>query len=91
MKAEKLVNPAQLVDELTYTNYAHNRRLSPHITPERWAKIYPNAEAMEARFTADAVKAQDMLRSAVEWHQQNEAEVLPTPLLAILCAARQVC
>jgi hypothetical protein len=43
----------EVVDYLTYCNYAHNRRISPHITPERWAKIYPNAAAMEAKFQAD--------------------------------------
>lgn len=41
----------ELVDELTYRNYAHNRRISPGVTPERWAKAYgPTAAAMEARY-----------------------------------------
>ena len=48
--------PSDLVCELTYINYAHNRRLSPHIAPDRWARIYPNAEAMEKRFQAESMK-----------------------------------
>jgi hypothetical protein len=44
---------AEVVDYLTYCNYAHNRRISPHITPERWARIYPNATALETKFQAE--------------------------------------
>lgn len=41
----------EFIDELTYRNYAHNRRISPQVTPERWEKAYgPNAVAMEERF-----------------------------------------
>lgn len=44
----------ELVDELTYRNYAHNRRISPGVTPERWAKAYgPTSVAMEARYQAE--------------------------------------
>lgn len=50
------MNVRDLIDELTYTNYAHNRRISPHISPERWARIYPNAEAMERRFKTENMK-----------------------------------
>jgi hypothetical protein len=42
-----------LVDELTYRNYAHNRMLSPHISPERWQKAYGDTAAMEKRFHAE--------------------------------------
>lgn len=38
--------PAELVDYLTYSNYAHNRNLAPHITPERWKKVY-GADAVD--------------------------------------------
>ena len=44
------LTPAGLVDELTYISYAHNRKLSPEVSSERWAAIYPNAAAMERRY-----------------------------------------
>lgn len=38
---------------LTYSNYAHNRRISPHVTPEQWEKVYgsdsPKLEAAYQR------------------------------------------
>jgi len=40
---------------------------------------------------AEAFQAQDLLRAAVLWHQRNEEAELPTPLLAMLWAARRVC
>lgn len=41
----------EIIDDLTYCNYRHNRRLRPDISPERWVKVYgPNAVAMEERF-----------------------------------------
>ena len=43
-----------IVDYLTYSNYRHNRNLSPHITPEQWAKCgYPNVTAMEAKYQTE--------------------------------------
>ena len=43
-----------IVDYLTYANYRHNRTISPHITPEQWAKCgYPNVTAMEAKYQAE--------------------------------------
>ena len=42
-----------VIDYLTYANYAHNRRISPDISPERWARIYPNADKLEAKYQAD--------------------------------------
>ena len=48
------LTPSEIADELTYINYAHNRRLSPHISPERWEKVYPNAQALEARFQEES-------------------------------------
>lgn len=40
----------EIIDELTYRSYAHNRRMFPQTTPEQWAVIFPNVPAMEARF-----------------------------------------
>lgn len=40
-----------IIDELTYISYAHNREIAPHISPERWRKLYgQRTEAMEARY-----------------------------------------
>lgn len=48
------MNAADLISDLTYRNYSFNRERAPHITPERWAKVYgPGAERMEARYQAD--------------------------------------
>ena len=44
------INAMQLVDNASYSQYAFNRRRSPAITPERWAKIWPNQAALEARY-----------------------------------------
>lgn len=48
-----------LVDELTYINYRHNRNLSPHISVERWELVYgAPAPAMEARYQAEKLRRQ---------------------------------
>lgn len=39
-----------IADELTYRSYASNRRRSPWIAPERWARVYENAAEMERRY-----------------------------------------
>jgi hypothetical protein len=41
---------AALIDELSYRSYAHNREQAPHISPQSWAKVVPNAEQMEERY-----------------------------------------
>jgi hypothetical protein len=52
-----------------------------------------NAAALrpEQGTVAEAFQAQAVLRAMTEWHQQNESEVLPTALLCMLVAAREVC
>ena len=50
------MSDAQLVDELTYINYKHNRNHSPDRTPEQWARVYPNAEALEKRYQDERAK-----------------------------------
>ena len=37
----------EIIDTLIYINYKHNRELSPHITPDRWALVYGEAEVKE--------------------------------------------
>lgn len=45
------MTPAEVVDYLTYRNYVHNRRIAPHVTPERWEKVYgPGAREMEEQY-----------------------------------------
>ena len=45
------MKPSEIVSELTYQSYAHNRQLSPDISPERWAKVFGvGAALMEERF-----------------------------------------
>lgn len=43
-----------VVDELTYRSYQHNRRIAPGVSPERWQKIFPDAERMEHRFQSES-------------------------------------
>lgn len=47
------MTPEGLVDYLTYANYRHNRHIAPHVTPAEWARIYPNADALEARYQSE--------------------------------------
>ena len=44
-----------VLDHLTYTSYAHNRRLCPDTPPERWEKVYgPSVWEMEEQFQREA-------------------------------------
>ena len=49
----------EMIDHLTYANYKHNRKLSPEITPEQWAKYggFPkgSVEKMEVKFQKEEV------------------------------------
>jgi len=47
---DKLI--AEVVDHLTYSSYAHNRKLNPEIEPSRWGLIYgaKKVELMEKMF-----------------------------------------
>lgn len=44
-----------IVDELTYINYKHNRTISPKVTPEDWEVCYPKGTVpvMEAKLQAE--------------------------------------
>ena len=45
------MTPEAIIDHLTYSSYAHNRDLSPDVSPERWAKLFgPSSAAMERRY-----------------------------------------
>lgn len=48
-----------LIKELTYVSYHHNRQLAPEITPEQWEKVFgPAAQAMEARFQCESPESE---------------------------------
>jgi hypothetical protein len=42
-----------VVDELTYRNYRANRQQFHTIKAERWARVFDNAPALEARYQRD--------------------------------------
>ena len=45
------ISVEELLSELAYANYAYNRRRSPRVTPEQWAKVYgEKAGEMEERY-----------------------------------------
>ena len=48
------LRPEEAVDSASYASYAYNRRWSPEITPERWARVFPNAAALETRYQKEA-------------------------------------
>ncbi len=39
----------QVIDELTYSCYKHNRERAPDITPEQWKVVFSNVDAMERK------------------------------------------
>lgn len=43
------------VDELTFVSYRENRRLSPHVTPTQWKRVFVEADVdvMEERYQAE--------------------------------------
>lgn len=47
----KELDALDIVSELTYRSYAHNRRITPAVSAERWELVFgPNAKQMEQRF-----------------------------------------
>lgn len=58
MTKEDKMTATEIVDELTYRNYRFNRLRSPGVTPERWAQVYPHADALEARYQREHTDAQ---------------------------------
>ena len=51
---------------------------------EEFARIFDEAAKQDDEATRT-------LRAMVRWHKQNEDEELPTALLALLMAAREIC
>lgn len=46
-------NPKELLAQLMYSSYRFNRLHAPKITPEQWAKVFPNAAALENAFQTE--------------------------------------
>lgn len=46
-----------LISDLNYINYATNRKLSPEISPERWAAIYGSQSAEFEKRYQEAIRA----------------------------------
>lgn len=51
------MTPSTLVDELIYSNYRHNRTISPEVTPQEWTSVFPRWEQLEARYQAELAHA----------------------------------
>lgn len=48
------ITASDIVDDLTYRCYAHNRTIFPHVTPEEWVPVFgERTAAMEERFQAE--------------------------------------
>ena len=49
---EGQMTPEDIIDHLTYSNYAFNRDISPNVTPEQWAKLFgvEQTKAMEHHY-----------------------------------------
>jgi hypothetical protein len=89
-----------LISDLVYINYAHNRTISPEVPVANWAAIYANAEAMEARFQlesrhhleAEAFRAKHDIHSAVSSEEISEvmglAELGLLPKICPACATK---
>ena len=60
--------------ELTYLNYAHNRKLSPHISAEQWEPIYgPTTMTMEARYQRELVAERRLFERACKIETKRQA------------------
>jgi hypothetical protein len=50
----KAMTETELVVDLIYLSYFHNRKLTPDVTPEQWASIFgPRVKDLEDRFQAE--------------------------------------
>jgi hypothetical protein len=57
---EKPMTPREIVDYLTYQSYAHNRLIAPHISVQRWEKVWgPGVWELEAQFQRDKENSHD--------------------------------
>ena len=53
--------PQDIVDSLIYRSYAHNRDISPDVTPERWARVFGAAAVARMEPIYAASKANETL------------------------------
>ena len=73
------MTPEQIIDDLVYASCAFNRIHSPRISDAQWAKIFANAEALEARYeqqylAGERADGEAELRQVESWDDQTEAE-----------------
>jgi hypothetical protein len=54
-----------LVANVTYFSYRHNRRISPHVPPERWASVYGDVEPLEELYQREGAVMADRYFVAV--------------------------
>jgi hypothetical protein len=47
-----------LIDSLTYSSYAHNRQLTPSVTPEQWSAIFGERTAILERRYQDECRSE---------------------------------
>jgi hypothetical protein len=67
----------EIVQDLIYLSYFHNRKLSPDVTPEQWAGIFgPRVKDLENRFQAEFEAANDRRPATV-----GNLEYVPQPYL----------
>jgi hypothetical protein len=54
-----MTDMADLMADLTYSNYKFNRERSPHIPPERWAQVFGSSAwvMLEARYQRELTNA----------------------------------
>jgi hypothetical protein len=76
----------EILSDLSYISYSTNRALAPHVSPERWAKLYGfpegTAVAFELRYQAELRKREPRC----EGYEPLDA----TGETAIPCGARTV-
>lgn len=54
--SEVMSDLGEMLDDLTYRSYSYNRSLSPNIKPWQWARIFPDAAALEARYQQELME-----------------------------------
>jgi len=66
----------QLIDDLTYRNYAHNRRLAPEVSAESWQKVYGlDVVGFEARYQAEQKRDEEQRLAGLERGANQWSEV----------------
>lgn len=70
---EAALTPADVAAEMVYRSYVAQRRLSPEVVPERWARIFDGVEAMEERYLEEVSLDNDFNASQAELAGKSRA------------------